>query len=227
MPVKTDRLIPLLVIIFGSYWLLKNTIQTNVRRHSSMFTQVEKSTKLEKYKTSFTYKQFLNNIQHDDDVLEEFIDVLKTSHFKTYFFETPSITKEELDSKVFEFVLVDAPALEDVAEDEGAFREYFSCDQSSSVVSFMNLGGDAKLVAPCPNYKDIRHNNIYSSLAPFMRQGAESQIKEFWRLAASVTEEHVGEKKTWMSTSGLGVYWLHLRLDSRPKYYTYKPYTVQ
>lgn len=28
----------------------------------------------------------------------------------------------------------------------------------------------------------------------------------------------------WVSTSGLGVSWLHVRLDSRPKYYTYAPY---
>jgi hypothetical protein len=31
-------------------------------------------------------------------------------------------------------------------------------------------------------------------------------------------------EKIWMSTCGTGVYWLHLRLDSKPKYYTYAPY---
>jgi hypothetical protein len=28
----------------------------------------------------------------------------------------------------------------------------------------------------------------------------------------------------WLSTSGLGVAWLHVRLDERPKYYTHAPY---
>ena len=28
-----------------------------------------------------------------------------------------------------------------------------------------------------------------------------------------------------MSTSGMGVSWLHIRLDFRPKYYNWKPYT--
>ena len=28
----------------------------------------------------------------------------------------------------------------------------------------------------------------------------------------------------WVSTSGLGVYWLHVRLDSYPKYYQHAPY---
>lgn len=28
----------------------------------------------------------------------------------------------------------------------------------------------------------------------------------------------------WLSTSGLGVYWLHVRLDTRPKYYNHDEY---
>jgi hypothetical protein len=28
----------------------------------------------------------------------------------------------------------------------------------------------------------------------------------------------------WMSTSGLGVHWVHMRMDSNPKYYSHKPY---
>jgi len=35
---------------------------------------------------------------------------------------------------------------------------------------------------------------------------------------------HGISRRTWLSTSGLGVGWLHVRLDSRPKYYTYEPY---
>ena len=28
----------------------------------------------------------------------------------------------------------------------------------------------------------------------------------------------------WVSTSGLGVSWLHIRIDTRPKYYSYAPF---
>ncbi|MGB1216866.1 MAG: DUF6940 family protein [Saprospiraceae bacterium] len=28
----------------------------------------------------------------------------------------------------------------------------------------------------------------------------------------------------WLSTAGLGVYWLHIRMDNRPKYYKHKAY---
>ena len=31
-------------------------------------------------------------------------------------------------------------------------------------------------------------------------------------------------KKIWLSTSGLGVPWVHIRIDATPKYYTWEPY---
>ena len=34
-----------------------------------------------------------------------------------------------------------------------------------------------------------------------------------------------GDAPTWVSTAGGGVAWLHVRLDSAPKYYTHRPYT--
>jgi len=37
-------------------------------------------------------------------------------------------------------------------------------------------------------------------------------------------QKQISDRPTWLSTAGLGVYWLHLRLDSRPKYYRYQPY---
>ena len=91
----------------------------------------------------------------------------------------------------------------------------------------MNLGGDALLVAPCPMGPEIDLDR-YSSLASFMRQAPQDQIKAFWLESAKAILEYIETKKPsqklWVSTSGLGVYWLHLRLDSYPKYYTFYPY---
>lgn len=36
----------------------------------------------------------------------------------------------------------------------------------------------------------------------------------------------VGTRPVWLSTAGAGVAWLHVRLDDRPKYYSYRPYTL-
>jgi hypothetical protein len=32
------------------------------------------------------------------------------------------------------------------------------------------------------------------------------------------------EEKPEEKIFGIGIYWLHLRLDTKPKYYTYTPY---
>jgi hypothetical protein len=36
----------------------------------------------------------------------------------------------------------------------------------------------------------------------------------------------LGTAPVWVSTAGMGVSWLHVRLDNRPKYYGYKPYRL-
>jgi hypothetical protein len=51
-----------------------------------------------------------------------------------------------------------------------------------------------------------------------------SQVGELWRVTAEALETRLGDVPVWLSTAGLGVYWLHIRLDSRPKYYRHRPY---
>ena len=43
------------------------------------------------------------------------------------------------------------------------------------MVAFENLGGDALLVAPCP-----QENRDFSSLATFIRTADPDQVNEFW-----------------------------------------------
>jgi hypothetical protein len=80
------------------------------------------------------------------------------------------------------------------------------------VTSFLNLGGDALMVVPCPS--NSVPVSAYSSIGPFMKTVSMTEIKAFWQRVGSEAMAHIlrrGEKPTWMSTSGLGVYWLHLR----------------
>ena len=54
-----------------------------------------------------------------------------------------------------------------------------------------------------------------------MRKGSEGNGAP----ARSPSADEVGnDVPVWTSTSGLGVYWLHVRLDSRPKYYQHQPF---
>jgi len=232
MPVKTDKLVQVLCLMFLTYWLLKtflvsvSVISQEMAAEGKLFTSERVDANNVKYVSSMTYGEFLDSLQKKENVLKEFIDILQESEFKTYFFETPKVTHNTLKKTTFEFVLARAQALESVTAEESTFQEYFGlCDKERKVTNFENLGRDAMMVVPCPDNEDSR---IYSSIAPFMRKGPMDQVEEFWKTSARVMKEQVEKKNknpTWMSTSGLGVYWLHLRLDSRPKYYTFNPYT--
>jgi hypothetical protein len=84
------------------------------------------------------------------------------------------------------------------------------------------LGNDALLVVPC-RPQNAENLDIYTHLANFMRMGKEEHIREFWIEVAQKMERRLIEKrgkKLWLSTCGLGIFWLHMRLDSIPKYYS-------
>ena len=103
--------------------------------------------------------------------------------------------------------------------DDHAFAEHFGL-QRPSVVTFPNLGADATLVVPCP----IGERGCYWHLADFLRRGPVDQIDELWRCVAVAMNDRVGVRPVWLSTAGMGVAWLHIRLDDRPKYYGHAPY---
>lgn len=141
--------------------------------------------------------------------------------FAAYFWETPPLTRTNAD-RPFECIVADSPALAGVAPDAAAFAGQFAAaGRDVPVIHFPNLGGDARLVAPCPRAPLA----AYPHLAAFVRHAPQSQRHALWRLLGAVVAGHLGERPLWVSTSGLGVYWLHVRLDTHPKYYTYRPYT--
>jgi hypothetical protein len=134
--------------------------------------------------------------------------------------ETPAITVPTM-SRPFEFVLVDSPALAGRAAERRAFEAQFRTEgDAEGVAAFDNLGGDAFLVAPCP----LAPDSCYAHIAAFSRGAPAEQQHALWRRVGESIARRVSTKPLWVSTSGLGVIWLHVRLDSRPKYYSYQPY---
>ena len=232
MPVKTDRLLHILGLVFAAYWGLKFAFKVammdDVEEVEQIFTRQDlDSGRVQQFVTSLSFKEALLQLQEKDSpLLQQMTNLLASSQHSAYFFETPSVTRSSVDTKHFQFVLVAAPQLAGVKADPDTFADYFDCDQKL-VTSFMNLGGDAKLVAPCPLGSE-QELDRYASLAPFMRSAPPHQVKAFWQQSAKVIldfiESKKPDKKLWVSTSGLGVFWLHLRLDSYPKYYTFHPY---
>ncbi len=79
----------------------------------------------------------------------------------------------------------------------------------------------------CITYNFLIFLHSFAHFASYVRDDAlrySGQTDHFLRAVGKAVLDTVGPSKLWVSTSGAGVYWLHLRLDSYPKYYTYSPY---
>lgn len=154
------------------------------------------------------------------DFRDYFLSLLSTSPYDAYFWETPPVTTSTA-SRPFEFVLVESTVLSQVQPEPDAFRNQFaSADPADTILTFPNLGGDALLVVPRP----LAPPFAYAHLATFVRRAPEAQKHALWKAVGDAMKRRIGERPLWLSTAGLGVYWLHLRLDSRPKYYRHQPY---
>ena len=93
-------------------------------------------------------------------------------------------------------------------------------DISLILNAYSNLGGDAALIVPCPR----EPLSAYSQISTFARGAPDDQQHQLWVLVAEALKRRLGDRPVWVSTSGLGIYWLHIRLDSTPKYYTHEPF---
>lgn len=148
--------------------------------------------------------------------------MLRDVPFQAYFWETPPV--RSLEEQTFEFIVQKSDILAQVRGDPAPFAEHISGNEGSNCVkAFPNLGRNALLVVPCRN-GDADH---YAHIGKFLRSAPHEQVLEFWRTVGAMVRREVdsmGGKPLWVSTSGLGVYWLHVRLDLYPKYYTYQPY---
>ena len=98
-------------------------------------------------------------------------------------------------------------------------------------ISFRNLlvSGDATmLVVPKP--MPDTEPSTYSDLASFIRTAPSSEIFNMWTKSLQEYQRLIGPssngRTVWFSTSGLGISYLHMRFDSRPKYYSYEPFQI-
>ena len=167
--------------------------------------------------SELTWREVLSLWLKDPEFGRFYLGFLADVPFEAYFWEHPPITLSELD-KGYEVSFYDSPALAGKRADSRRFASFFKPD--SPVVSFLNLGGDARLIVPCPQTSE----DAFTHLARFVRVAPEAQGLALMRLLGKTLQEEVSDKKIYLRTSGLGVFWLHIRLDERPKYYQSRRY---
>jgi len=166
-----------------------------------------------------SYAQVIECWRSDPGFAGFFSGQLASSVFDAFLWETPPVTRESMH-RPFECVLVDSPQLAHALPDTTAFAEHFAAGSGQVIVSFDNLGGDARLISPCP----LEPVTACAHLAVFLRDAPAAAVVQLWQQVAVAITSALNDQPLWVSTCGLGVYWLHVRLDSFPKYYRYTPY---
>ena len=166
-----------------------------------------------------SFRQLFDLLVSSADFADWYSDTLAAFTTGAFYWELPPLSNSSFDDEA-EFVLIDAPPLARLLPEPTPFASQFEGCPGQDVVVFPNLGGDAILVVPCP----LRPAEAYPHLAAFLRLAAREQIRILWRVTAESLLHRIGEAPIWLSTAGSGVAWLHLRLDSRPKYYHHRPY---
>ena len=164
-----------------------------------------------------SFGDVLHLLESNQDFRAFFIDLLSEVDYRAYQWETPTLQQKTLDQP-FEFVVTRNPGI-DLPPDAGPFRQYFNA-ADDQVAVFSNLGGDAILIAPTP-----AGSLNYSHIGVFTRQAAADQQHALWEAVGRETRQRVSADPLWLNTAGGGVSWLHVRLDSSPKYYKHHPYT--
>lgn len=136
----------------------------------------------------------------------------------SFCFETVPFSSDTQDVP-FEFVVIPSTKLNPMGERKH-FLSYFK-DSTTRTIAFSNVGKDATLVVPVPGL-ETKKDDGYAHLGAFLKKGSVEQIVDFWKCAAQTIQkvcQENGKKKVWVNTSGFGIPWLHLRIDSSPKYY--------
>jgi hypothetical protein len=189
--------------------------QSHLQQISSQTTR----TTLTDESNALSFRQIIDLWQARGELRKFFTAAITECSFDAFLWETPPVTKGTLD-RPFGFVLVASASLSRLAPDPSPFQAHFSSRRSEPVLTFPNLGGDALLVVPAP----VVDEYCYTHLARFLRDAPKTQVDAFWRSVGRAMHDRVSSTPTWLSTAGMGVSWLHLRLDSRPKYYRHEPY---
>lgn len=147
-----------------------------------------------------------------------YIDLLATTPFPAFYWEHPGL-QTSLLNQPYEFVVLVSTSLDRRTLNPTAFADFFQTDDL--VVNFDNLGKNARLIVPTP--ADEIAN--YKHLGKFIRADKPAQQQLLFQQIGTLMLQRLDTQKTiWLNTAGNGVIWLHIRLDSRPKYYKTQAY---
>ncbi len=131
---------------------------------------------------------------------------------KPYIWRTSKISQNE--NSIFKQEFIEHDFL-DTEQNYDDFLDYIQKSKNKYTVYFNNLSKDTILVIPFPKkYKN------FSNLKNFIDQASTTHQKLFWKKVVKLIRNELKYNKfIWLSTHGLGVPYLHVRISNKPKYY--------
>lgn len=147
-------------------------------------------------------------------------EALINTGFAAAYWEARSLAPGD-EGRAFECVVLEARGLASARADVTSFVHPLAGARAPAVRRFANLSGDAELVVPAPG-----GGAEYPHLLAFLRTAPAVQVHGLWAEVGIGVEAWLLGRGTrlWVSTAGDGVPWLHVRLDSRPKYFKWRAY---
>lgn len=178
--------------------------------------------------SSLSYGAFAAALAIDEVLQDAMSGALSSSGFAGYHFESVPVTGAASSAVPYEFVLASSSSVARLTRaDHKTFGSKFRAAKKpgAGAVCFTNLGGDATLCAPMPS--STMPPNSFAHAASFFSAASSAESRPLWSSVGSALLHHFEAaplRPVWLSTAGLGVSYLHVRLDSSPKYYVYTPF---
>ena len=175
--------------------------------------------KIKIYKDSImvTWDQILYLWKNSNKFIKFFIDLIKSTQFDNFFWECPPINLKNIQYQNFECYIINSNNNFGKASDN-SFKSYFNENPSKKIISFYNPSRSCLLIVPCP-LEEIE-KNCYLNISTFIKHAPKPQIYILWKQISTLLKKQLkNNHHIWLNTHGLGVPWLHVRLDTIPKYY--------
>ena len=169
--------------------------------------------------SALTFEDALALMKWNVTFLDFLTSLLTNCEMDGFVWELPPVSASTLN-RPFEFVLIDTGQPYHRAADPSDFEVHLKpLAGREEIAKFKNLSGDAILVVPSvidgADYRDFLH---------FLQTAETSHIQGLWKALAGAVTEALTEQPLWISVSGAGVAWLHIRLDTQPKYYLFSAF---
>jgi len=196
------------------YKISKNKINNNKLKYYFINTNNKK----------LTYKEFIGFLKaKDKEFLKTFREVLNevANELSAYFWECVPVSSSTVN-KEFEFVITKSEELNNITQNYSEFQEYIDMNFDCKVASFLSLNKNATLIIPIP-----KQQVNYKNLKEFVANASLEQWEELWQKVGEKMEEsllNAGDAPRWLSTSGLNVHYLHVRINNSPKHYSHEEY---